>query len=130
MTWFLGTKPFIKAPKNYLGFVYVITNLKTNKKYIGQKKFWVGRANKPPVAYKNKQLKESDWKDYWGSNAELQADVKKLGKKAFARQIIQLCDSKFDMSLTELIYQVAHRVWEPESNTYNNYIGCRLHLRK
>lgn len=130
MTWLFGTKPFIKAPKNYLGFVYIITNLKNDKKYIGQKKFWVNRANKPPVAYKNKKLKESDWKDYWGSNAELQADVTKLGKKNFARKILWFCETKFEMTLAELICQVEMEVWKPESNTYNNYIGCRLHLRK
>ena len=68
-------------PNNAFGFVYQTTHLPTNKKYIGKKSLmynlkkklgkkekllWEGKG-RPPV-YK-RVLKESDWKNYYGSHS-------------------------------------------------------------
>ena len=72
---------------DFFGFVYRITNLQTNKKYIGRKYFTQRRK---PRGGKRKVTSESDWKKYYGSSAELKADVKKFGKGIFRREIISL----------------------------------------
>ena len=72
---------------DFFGFVYRITNLQTNKKYIGRKYFTQRRK---PRGGKRKVTSESDWKKYYGSSAELKTDVKKFGKGIFRREIISL----------------------------------------
>ena len=74
----------------YYGFVYLITNRATNKKYVGKKFFWFKKTL--PITKTRKRRKkllvESDWKDYYGSNKHLKSDVEsqkstilKKGKK-------------------------------------------------
>ena len=72
---------------NFFGFVYLITNLQTGKKYIGRKYFTQRRK---PRGGKRRVTSESDWKKYYGSSPELKADVKRLGKEVFKREIISL----------------------------------------
>ena len=74
---------------DFFGFVYRITNLQTNRKYIGRKYFTQRRK---PRSGKGKRriTSESDWKNYYGSSAELKADVKSLGKSIFKREILSL----------------------------------------
>jgi hypothetical protein len=76
---------------DYFGFVYLITNLSTNRKYLGRKYFWSFR--KPP-GKKRKVKQESDWKKYYGSCPELKEDVKKYGKEIFSRVILSLHKTK------------------------------------
>jgi len=72
---------------DFFGFVYRITNLQTNKKYIGRKYFTQRRK---PRNGKRKVTSESDWKKYYGSSKELKDDVKKFGRSIFRREIISL----------------------------------------
>ena len=72
---------------NFFGFGYLITNLQTGKKYIGRKYFTQRRK---PRGGKRKVTSESDWKRYYGSSDELKADVARLGKEKFKREIISL----------------------------------------
>ena len=76
---------------DYFGFVYLITNLSTNRKYLGRKYFWSFR--KPP-GKKRKVKQESDWKKYYGSCPELKEDIKKYGKETFSRVILSLHTTK------------------------------------
>ena len=77
---------------NY-GFVYIITNNETKRKYIGKKFFYSTKTKQ--VKGKRKRMKvSSDWQSYYGSNAELQNDVKLLGEENFTREIIHLCKTK------------------------------------
>jgi len=76
---------------NYFGFVYCITNVSTNRKYLGRKYFWSFR--KPP-GKKRKVKQESDWKKYYGSCPELKEDIKKYGKETFSRVILSLHTTK------------------------------------
>ena len=84
---YLGTT-FTSADINsFFGYVYCITNLQSGKKYIGRKYFTQRRK---PRGGKRRVTSESDWKKYYGSSPELKADVKRLGKEAFKREIISL----------------------------------------
>ena len=83
-------------PENCEAFVYLITNTTNSRKYVGKKlaKF---KKTRPPLKGKiNKRRSkvESDWKDYWGSNDHLKADVEELGKDKFTREILYYCPSR------------------------------------
>ena len=72
---------------SFFGYVYCITNLQTGKKYIGRKYF---TSRRKPRGGKRKVTCVSDWKKYYGSSDELKADVKRLGKSEFKREILSL----------------------------------------
>ena len=114
--------------REYLGFVYMIKNIKTGRFYIGQKKLW--KSPKPPICYKKRKVKPSDWKSYWSSCNDLNKELEKNGTKDFERTIISVHKNKWDMSYRELIEQINHRVLDKDTNTYNKYIGCRLRKRR
>ena len=94
-------------PDDTYGFVYKITHLPTQKKYIGKKilyftrkvklgkkdlKQYEGVVGRRP-SYKL-AIKESDWKSYWGSNKELQELVKTEPPENWEKSIIIACPSK------------------------------------
>ena len=111
----------------YEGFVYLITNLKTNQKYVGKKlaKF---KTTKPPLkGRKNKRrgYKESDWREYWGSSDRLNEDVKNLGEENFSREILYFCKSRAEMSYIEAREQFDRRVLETDEY-YNGIINVRV----
>ena len=86
--WTYKGSTFISDDINdFFGFVYRITNLQTNRKYIGRKYF---AQRRKPRGGKRRVTSESDWKKYYGSSAELKADVKALGKSIFKREILSL----------------------------------------
>ena len=113
-----------KDRENWVSFVYLITNLVNDRKYIGKKGFTFTKTKK--VKGKKKRFKvESDWKDYYGSSEELKAEVEKFGEKAFRREIIRLCKSKGEASYFEAKEQFARNVLESEEY-YNSWISCRI----
>ena len=111
----------------YEGFVYLITNLTNNKKYVG-KKLARFKTTKPPLkGKKNKRrgYKESDWRDYWGSSDRLNEDVKTLGEDKFTREILYFCKSRAEMSYIEAREQFDRRVLETDEY-YNGIINVRV----
>jgi hypothetical protein len=110
--------------ENWISFVYLITNLVNDRKYIGKKGFTFVKTKQ--VKGKKKRFKvESDWKDYYGSSEELKAEVEKFGEKVFRREIIRLCKSKGEASYFEAKEQFARNVLELEEY-YNSWISCRI----
>ena len=108
---------------NY-GFVYIITNLTNNKKYIG-KKFFYSLKTKQVKGKKKKFKVSSDWQTYYGSNTELQNDVKVLGETNFTREIIHLCKSKGVCGYLEAKEQFIRNVLETD-DYYNTWIMVRV----
>jgi hypothetical protein len=110
--------------ESWVSFVYLITNLVNDKKYIGKKGFTFSKTKQ--VKGKKKRFKiESDWKDYYGSSEDLKADIEKFGEKAFRREIIRLCKSKGEASYFEAKEQFARNVLET-TEYYNSWISCRI----
>ena len=120
-------KPVEEISEEYEGFVYLITNLTDNRKYVG-KKLARFKITKPPLkGKKNKRrgYKESDWRDYWGSSDRLNEDVKKLGEDKFSREILYFCKSRAEMSYMEAREQFDRRVLESDEY-YNGIINVRV----
>lgn len=108
---------------NY-GFVYVITNTITGKKYVG-KKFFYSAKTKVIKGKKKRYKTQSDWQTYYGSNTELQKDVTLQGKEAFKREIIHLCKSKGECGYLEAKEQFDRSVLE-SNDYYNSWIMVRV----
>lgn len=127
MEWTFQGKIVDQIPENCIGFVYIITNLTNNRKYIG-KKLTQFKKSRPPLKGKKNRRKyivESDWQDYWGSSDKLLEDVKKLGKQKFSREILYFCESKAILSYLEALEQFDRRVLESDEY-YNGIINVRV----
>jgi hypothetical protein len=113
--------------KEIVGFVYEIQNKVDSKYYIGKKLFT--KAGYKQVKGKRKKIrKESTWKEYYGSSAELLEDVKKHGKHNFTRHILKLCKSKGELSYFEAKYQFNNNVLY-DKMSYNTWIQCKIHKK-
>lgn len=115
------------ALDEYHGFVYIITNLKTNRRYIG-KKLFKKSTRKSVKGKKKKVLVESDWKDYYGSNQELLDDVSNMGYHNFSREILRLCKTKGECNYYEAKLQFEHSVLESDE-WYNSWIMVKVHQK-
>ena len=127
MQWTYQGKIVEEISEEYVGFVYLITNLTNNKKYIGKKLARFKVTKKPLKGKKNKRrsTKESDWRDYWGSSDTLNADVENLGPQNFTREILYYCTSRGEMSYLEAREQFNRKVLETEEY-YNGIINVRV----
>ena len=83
---------------NKFGYVYLIVNRTTGKKYIGRKYFTQCRK---PRGGKRRVSSESDWKKYYGSSPELKQDVKQFGRNSFSREILSLHATKGKVNFEE-----------------------------
>tara|TARA_Y100000389_G_scaffold177440_1_gene189698 strand:- start:811 stop:1248 length:438 start_codon:yes stop_codon:yes gene_type:complete len=125
--WTFQGEEVNELPLDCEGFVYLITNLTNNKKYIG-KKLARFKVTKPPLkGRKNKRrsTKESDWRTYWGSSDHLNADVKELGEEQFTREILHYCDSRGILSYLEAKEQFDRQVLLTDEY-YNGIINVRV----
>jgi len=124
--WLYNKEPFEESGE-WTSFVYLITNLTNDKKYIGKKGFTFSKTKQ--VKGKKKRIKvESDWKSYYGSSEDLQEDVKKYGENSFTREIIRLCKSKGEATYYEAKYQFENAVLFSDE-WYNSHIMCRVHKK-
>ena len=99
-TWTFNNKEFNITPEEYQGFVYQLTEIHTNKKYIGKKNFWKPKTL-PITKTRKRRVRtriESNWKEYYSSSNEV-------------------CQLQFD-------HNVLFR-----DDYYNNFIGCRIHAK-
>lgn len=127
--WIYRGTPFLEL-SGYTGFVYCITNTVTNKKYIGKKIFHFTTKKKlKSKTRKIKVVRESDWKEYYGSSNALDADIEKYGKENFQREILYLCINKSQMAYLELREQIDRRVLESD-DYYNEQIRVRVQKNK
>jgi len=127
LTWYYQGEKYLDTPEDYQGFVYIITELDTGKRYIGKKNFWQPKTL--PITKKRKRRVrtrvESNWKDYFGSNKELQQLVEAKGINAFKREILHLCKSKGECSYRETKEQFDREVLLTD-DYYNGIINCRI----
>ena len=127
MQWTYQGKIVEEVSEEYVGFVYLITNLTNNKKYIGKKLTKFKVTKKPLKGKKNKRrsTKESDWRTYWGSSPHLQEDVEKIGPDNFTREILYYCTSRGELSYLEAKEQFDREVLKTDEY-YNGIINVRV----
>jgi hypothetical protein len=134
MTWHYQNNEVIDLPEDIVGFVYKITNLTNNRKYIGKKLAKFSKTKTRVVKLKSGEKKkkkirtkeESDWREYWSSSEELKKDVAEFGEENFKREILHYCYSKGSLSYMELREQMDNKVLESD-DWYNGIIQVRIH---
>ena len=134
MSWIFETTTVEALPDDCVGFVYLITNLITGRKYIGKKLAKFAKTTYKVVKLKNGNKKrkkirskiDSDWLTYYGSNDELNKDIQTLGQENFKREILYYCNSKAQCSYIEAREQFRHQVLESDAY-YNGQISVRVH---
>ena len=134
MTWTFQGQEVVELPEDCVGYVYIITNLTNNKKYIGKKLAKFAKTTYKTVQLKNgtkKKMKirskiDSDWREYWGSSPNLQADITQIGVDKFTREILYYCKSKAETSYVEAREQFDRKVLESD-DYYNGHIQVRVH---
>ena len=134
MTWTYQDQLVETLPEDCVGFVYIITNLISGRKYIGKKLAKFSKTTYKTVKLKNGTKKkkkirskiDSDWQEYYGSSPNLTADIQALGKENFKREILFYCTSKAECSYIEAREQFTNRVLESD-DWYNGHIQVRVH---
>jgi hypothetical protein len=134
MVWLYENTQIETLPEDCVGFVYLITNTVSGRKYIGKKLAKFSKTSYKVVKLKNGNKKrkkirskiDSDWQLYYGSNDQLNQDILALGADNFTRQILFYCRSKAECSYIEAREQFNHKVLESD-DYYNGQIVCRIH---
>ena len=129
--WLYDGNILENVPENTQGFVYIILNKISNKKYIGRKYFHSTRRVKKKGSTRRKVVKkESDWKQYVGSSKALIVDIEKYGKDNFTFHILAFGETKGQVNYLEENLQHKFDVLTArnnlgEKNFYNDSIGSR-----
>jgi hypothetical protein len=134
MVWLYENKQIDVLPEECVGFVYLITNNLTGRKYIGKKLAKFIKTTYKTIKLKNGNKKrkkirskiDSDWQLYYGSSPELTKDIEQLGPGNFTREILYYCRSKSECSYIEAREQFSRRVLETD-DYYNGHIQVRVH---
>jgi len=134
MTWYYNGLEINELPEDCVGFVYLITNTVSGRKYIGKKLAKFSKTTYKTVKLKNGTKKKkkirskinSDWLTYWSSSDELKADVAALEESNFKREILRYCNSKNELSYYEAKYQFEYDVLLNENLWYNGWISVKV----
>ena len=134
MVWLYENTEIETLPEDCVGFVYLITNNVTGRKYIGKKLAKFSKTTYKVVKLKNGNKKrkrirskiDSDWQLYYGSNEQLNRDIAELGSDNFTRDILFYCSSKAECSYIEAREQFQRKVLE-SNDYYNGQISVRVH---
>ena len=120
--WFFDGKPFTDDDiGEFYGFVYLIYNTVSGKKYIGRKYFYSKRKLKKKD--KRRTTSFSDWKEYYGSSKELQKELEIYGPDVFERDILSLHITKGDVNISEVKEQFRRNVLEDDTYLNANING-------
>ena len=123
-------------PEGTFGFIYKITHLPTNRKYVGKKVLYNNRKKKLTKAEIAEQTgpgrkpthkvvtAESDWKKYWGSNAEFKKLLQIYPSSQFSKEIIEFASNKKLLTYYECKYLFSMGVLEdPQMYANDNILG-------
>jgi hypothetical protein len=101
------------VPSDSIGFIYIITQKSTGKKYIGRKMTFrtVTRMIK---GKKKKEKRVSDWPEYWSSSPDLIELIDRIGTADFTKEILVFCYSKSSLNYNEEMAQYILGVLEDD----------------
>ena len=137
-----------EMPQDTYGFIYLVTHLPSNRKYIGKKVLYFERnvkigkrelkalkeerkakgiSGRPPS--KKKVVKESDWKTYYGSQAEIKELVKNGKESDFKREILKFVNNKKHLTYFECKYLFIYEVLENNDEYINDNILAKFYSR-
>ena len=121
MTWLYNEQTLSEdlIPTKAVGFVYLITDLETNKKYIGRKLLY-SAAYKMVNGKKKKIKKDSDWRDYYSSSPYINQLISESSKERFKREILVFCENKLQMMYLEEKFQYIFGVLESDEFLNSN----------
>jgi hypothetical protein len=111
-----------------IGFIYIITEIDTQKMYIGKKIFFNKVIKKPLKGKTRRRIskKESDWQTYYGSSDSLKEAIAQKGESNYRREIIRLCESKSSMNYWETYEIIArHTLLQPDKY-YNSWVSAKV----
>jgi len=117
----LTKEPFVPNLDKF-GFVYIITNTKLDKAYVGCKQYFMGKKKTP-----------SKWEQYTGSSKYLNEDIEKIGKEKFKFEVIAEYKNKRSLRYYEAYYQIKWNVLTAviegtdEPAFYNSYVGGKFY---
>ena len=115
-------EPFVPNLDKF-GFVYLITNTKTTKAYVGCKQYFS----------MGKKKRKHKWEIYTGSSKYLNEDIKKIGKEHFTFEVIAEYKNKRSLRYYEAYYQMKWNVLTAtiegtdEPAFYNSYVGGKFY---
>ena len=117
----------LEIPEFPYGFIYIITNNVSNRKYIGKKQMLTKKKRQPLKGKKRKRITivDTDWKSYTSSSTELNKDIEQLGILSFTFEIIRFCKSKSELAYFEAKEQFDREVLLKEEY-YNGIINLRI----
>ena len=128
MTWIYKGKPFVDAPLDAAGFVYLLTDRVTGKQYIGKKSFWTTRRL-PPLKGKTRRRvvkTESDWRTYCSSSETIKAIVARDGVGRFEREILFFARNKAELSYLETREIIMRDCLLYPERWYNGWIAVKV----
>lgn len=89
--------------ENSIGFIYIITQLSTGRRYIGRK-LLTKASTKTTKGIKKKIRKDSDWISYWSSSPKIKAWIDESGTDDFTKEILIFVSSKSELMYAEEYY--------------------------
>ena len=128
-------------PENTYGFIYEVLHKPTDRKYLGKKVLFfernvrIGKRETEAlkeerkakgiggrVPAKKKVVKESDWKDYYGSHKDILKLIKEGKQFEFERKILTFVPNKKLLTYYECKYLFIKEVLEERNNYINDNI--------
>ena len=128
-------------PDNTYGFIYEVLHKPTDRKYLGKKVLFfernvrIGKKETEAlkeerkakgiggrVPAKKKVIKESDWKDYYGSHKDIVELIKEGKQFEFERKILTFVPNKKLLTYYECKYLFIKEVLEERNNYINDNI--------
>lgn len=109
-----------------MGFIYMITQKSTGKRYIGRK--LLTSASKKTINGKKKKVRvQSDWQKYWSSSPQIKEWIKEAGGTSdFTREILCFVSSKGMLAYAEELCLYELGVLESD-NWINSNIRSKIY---
>lgn len=128
--WTYKNQEEFEIPEGSFGFIYRITDLETDRKYIGRKYLSrsktvskrVLKKDGTKVTKKKKSRVESEWQSYMGSCKPLLEEISKKGKDKFKFEILSFAKTKGQVNFLECLIQMKCDVLTNDAY-YNDAIG-------